>query len=198
MKTVTAGAFAIAALAIAGSAQAQAQQPTVQHGAPIAGVCALNLQGVFARSTAGQGLAARIEELQREVAGELAPYEQTIQTEDQTLATSGASLSAEDRQQRAQQLQQRYAEYQQLRQTRLQELEYTEFMQRRALAEAVDPIVAQVYQERGCSMLINRAEVFYLNPQMEISELVLQRLNQQMAALPAFSRMQVPVQQPQQ
>jgi outer membrane protein len=198
MKTLTAGAFAIAALAIAGSAQAQAQQPTVQHGAPIAGVCALNLQGVFARSTAGQGLAARIEELQREVAGELAPYEQTIQTEDQTLATSGASLSAEDRQQRAQQLQQRYAEYQQLRQTRLQELEYTEFMQRRALAEAVDPIVAQVYQERGCSMLINRAEVFYLNPQMEISELVLQRLNQQMAALPAFSRMQVPVQQPQQ
>jgi len=196
MKTLTAGAFAIAALAIAGSAQAQ--QPTVQHGAPIAGVCALNLQGVFARSTAGQGLAARIEELQREVAGELGPYEQTIQTEDQALASSGASLSAEERQQRAQQLQQRYAEYQQLRQTRMQELEYTEFMQRRALAEAVDPIVAQVYQERGCSLLLNRAEVFYLNPQMEISELVLQRLNQQLAALPAFSRMPVPVQQPQQ
>jgi Skp family chaperone for outer membrane proteins len=198
MKTFTTGAIAFAALVFAGSAQAQDQQSNVQHGQPIAGVCALNLQGVFGRSTAGQGLASRLEQLQQEVAAELAPYEQAIQTEDQALASAGAGLDAAQRQQRAQALQQRYAEYQQLRQTRLQELEYTEFQQRRALAAAVDPIVGAVYQERGCSLLLNRAEVFYLNPQMEISELVLQRLNSQLPSLPAFNRLPVPAQQPQQ
>lgn len=197
MKILATSALAIAAVLFAGSAQAQAQQPTVQHGAPIAGICALNLQGVFARSTAGQGLNARLQELQQEIAGELAPYQQTIEAEDQALSTSGASLPEAERQQRTQALQQRFAEFQQLRQTRLQELEYTEFMQRRALGAAVDPIVAAVYQERGCSILLNRAEVFYLNPQMEISELVLQRLNQQLPSLPAFNRMPVPVQQQQ-
>ncbi|SFS73275.1 OmpH family outer membrane protein [Brevundimonas viscosa] len=198
MKILATSALAIAAVLFAGSAQAQAQQPAaVQHGAPIAGVCALNLQGVFARSTAGQGLNTRLQELQQEIAGELAPYQQTIEAEDQALSGAGASLSDTERQQRGQALQQRFAEFQQLRQTRLQELEYTEFMQRRALGAAVDPIVAAVYQERGCSILLNRAEVFYLNPQMEISELVLQRLNQQLPSLPAFNRMPVPVQQQQ-
>lgn len=195
MKTLATSALALAAVLFAGSAQAQAQQPTVQHGAPIAGLCALNLQGVFARSTAGQGLNARLQQLQQEIAGELAPYQQTIEAEDQALSNSGASLSDAERQQRGQALQQRFAEFQQLRQTRLQELEYTEFMQRRALGAAVDPIVAAVYQERGCSILLNRGEVFYLNPQMEISELVLQRLNQQLPSLPAFNRMPVPAQQ---
>ncbi len=150
---------------------------------------------MFARSTAGQGLNARLQQLQQEIAGELAPYQQTIEAEDQALSNSGASLSDAERQQRGQALQQRFAEFQQLRQTRLQELEYTEFMQRRALGAAVDPIVAAVYQERGCSILLNRGEVFYLNPQMEISELVLQRLNQQLPSLPAFNRMPVPAQQ---
>src|SRR3989344_9461140 len=133
MKILATSALAIAAVLFAGSAQAQAQQPTVQHGAPIAGLCALNLQGVFARSTAGQGLNARLQELQQEIAVELAPYQQTIEAEDQALSTSGASLPEAERQQRTQALQQRFAEFQQLRQTRLQELEYTEFMQRRAL-----------------------------------------------------------------
>lgn len=195
MKILTVGA-ALAAFAIAGSAQAQ-QPQQIQHGAPIPGMCVLNLQGVFARSTAGQGLNSRLQELQQEVAGELAPYQQTIETEDQALGASGASLPDAERQQRVQALQQRLAEYQQLRQTRVQELEYTEFVQRRALAAAVDPIVSAVYQERGCSILFNRSEVFQLNPQMDISEMVLQRMNSQVASLPAFNRMPVPVQQQQ-
>ncbi|MBA4804388.1 MAG: OmpH family outer membrane protein [Brevundimonas sp.] len=195
MKILTIGA-ALAAMALAGTAQAQEAQQ-LRHGAPIPGLCVLNLQGVFGRSTAGQGLASRLQQLQQEVAGELAPYQQAIETEGQALETSGASLSEAERQQRAGALQQRYTEYQQLRQTRVQELEYTEFVQRRALAAAADPIVAAVYQERGCSILLNRAEVFQLNPEMDISELVLQRLNSQVPSLPAFNRMPVPVQQQQ-
>ncbi len=196
MKSFTFGAAALAAMVFAGAAQAQEQQ--VQHGAAVPGVCVLNLQGVFARSTAGQGLATRLQQLQQEVAGELAPYQQAIEAEDQALASAGATLDATQRQERGQALQQRFAEYQQLRQTRMQELEYTEFMQRRALASAADPVVAAVYQERGCSILLNRTEVFYLNPQMDISELVLQRINTQTPSLPSFNRMPVPVQQQQQ
>ncbi len=197
MKTLTTGAFALAAMVFAGAAQAQEQTP-IQHGAPIQGVCVLNLQAVFARSTAGQGLATRLGELQREVASELAPYEQAIQSESQALNQAGDSLAAADRQQRTQALQQRFNEFQQLAQQRGQELEYTEIMQRRALSEAADPVVRNVYQQRGCSILLDRQSVYSLNPQMDISEAVLQGLNSQLPALPAFNRMPVPVQQPQQ
>ena len=40
--------------------------------------------------------------------------------------------------------------------------------------------------------------MFIANPAMDITETVLQRLNAQLPSLPAFNRMQVPAQQPQQ
>ncbi|RYG19941.1 MAG: OmpH family outer membrane protein [Caulobacteraceae bacterium] len=194
MKLIALGAFALATL-VAGAASAQT--PQVTHGAPITGVCVLNLEGVLRASTAGQGVATRIQALQQEVEAELAPYLTTIQTEDAALTQAGASLPADQRQARTQALQARFQEYQQLGQTREREMQYTGQVQQRALFAAADPIIASVYQARGCSLLLERGSVYLANPAMDVSEAVLQALNTQAPSLPNFNRQAVPV-QPQQ
>ncbi|HYD29159.1 OmpH family outer membrane protein [Brevundimonas sp.] len=196
MKTLAFGAFALTVLT-AGAASAQTPQQQITHGAPVPGVCVLNLEGVIRTSTAGQGVATRMQALQQEVATELAPYQTAIEQEDAALLQAGASLPADQRQQRAQALQARYSEYQQLGQTRERELQYTASLQQRALFTAADPIIASIYQSRNCSILLDRSNVYLTNPGMDISEAVLQQLNSQVPSLPNFNRTPVPVQQQQ-
>ncbi len=191
MKLIALGAFALASLA-AGSATAQTANIT--HGAPIAGICVYDNEEVLARSTAGQSVQTGMQRLLTEVQGELAPYASSIQTEVQSLQQGGEAADADGSRRRA--LQTRAEEAQQLEQTRRNELQYTQGMQLQAIGTAVEPIVIALYQERGCSVLLNRTAVYSANPAMDITPTAIERLN---AALPSlsFSRMTPPV-QPQQ
>jgi outer membrane protein len=196
MKLFAIGAFALASLA-ASSAFAQTPSAGPSNPGPvIPGVCVYNHQRVLAQSTAGQSVSAGMQRLQQEVQGELAPYTQAIQTEAQALQQAGASLPADQRQSRGEALQQRYQEAQQLAQTRENELRYTDLTQRQAIAQAADPILSAVYVERGCGIMFAReSTVLFSNPAMDVTDLVIQRLN---AALPSlsFNRLPVPAQQP--
>jgi Skp family chaperone for outer membrane proteins len=191
MKLIAIGAFALASLA-AGSAAAQTANIT--HGAPIAGICVYDNEEVLARSTAGQSVQAGMQRLLTEVQGELAPYASAIQTEVQSLQQGGEAADADGSRRRA--LQTRAEEAQQLEQTRRNELQYTQGMQLQAIGTAVEPIVIALYQERGCSVLLNRTAVYSANPAMDITPTAIERLN---AALPSlsFNRMTPPA-QPQQ
>lgn len=193
MKILSIGAFAIATLA-ASAAAAQTQGPA-NPGPQIPGVCVYFNARAMAASTAGQAVQTRMEQLAQEVQGELTPYATAIQTEAQQLQTAGASLPADQLNQRRQALQQRVQEAQQLEATREAELRYTLGEQRRLLSNAIEPILVALYQERGCGIMIDRESVFIVNPAMDITDAVIQRLN---AALPtlSFNRMPVPAQQP--
>jgi outer membrane protein len=191
MKLIALGAFALASLA-AGSAAAQTANIT--HGAPIAGICVYDNEEVLARSTAGQSVQTGMQRLLTEVQGELAPYASAIQTEVQSLQQGGEAADADGSRRRA--LQTRAEEAQQLEQNRRNELQYTQGMQLQAIGTAVEPIVIALYQERGCSVLLNRTAVYSANPAMDITPTAIERLN---AALPSlsFNRMTPPA-QPQQ
>jgi outer membrane protein len=192
MKLLALGAFALATLA-AGSAAAQAQAPA-NPGPVIAGLCVFHNDRLLAQSTAGQSVQTGMQRLVSEVQGELAPYLTSLQSEAQVLQQGGQAADPDGSRSRA--FQQRAQEAQQLEQMRQQELQYTQQMQVRSIAQAADPILVAVYQERGCGMLLDRSAVYMFNPAMDITETVIQRLN---TALPSlnFNRMPVPV-QPQQ
>lgn len=193
MKLFALGAFALASLA-AGSAAAQAQAPA-NPGPAIAGVCIFHNDRLLAQSTAGQSVQAGMQRLITEVQGELQPYAATIQTEAQQLQQGGAAADPQGT--RRQALQQRAQEAQQLEQTRQQELQYTQQLQVRAIAQAADPILVAVYQERGCGLLLDRSAVYIANPAMDITDVVIQRLNTALPSL-SFNRTPVPAQAPQQ
>ena len=191
MKTFAFGAFALAMLA--GSAAAAQDQ---NFGPVVPGVCVYHHDRLLAQSTAGQSLVTGLQRLQQEVQAELAPYEQFIQTESQALQQGQATIPQDQFQQRGRDLEARYREFETLRQTRTGELRYTLAYQQQQIGQAADPILATLYAERGCGILLSADAVLRANPQMDITETAIQRLNAALPSLPAFTRMAVPVQQP--
>lgn len=195
MKTLTLAAFALTSVVAAPAAAQTPAAPQVTHGAAIAGVCVFHNERMLAQSTAGQALQAGMQRLLTEVQGELQPYATSIQTEAQQLQQGGQTADPDGT--RRQALQQRAQEAAQLEQTRERELQYTRQVQLQTITQAADPIVLAAYQARGCSLLLDRNGVFVFNPEMDITDTVIQQLN---TALPtiSFNRLQVPAQAPQQ
>ena len=189
MKIFAIGAFALASL-VASTAVAQTQGPQ-NPGPNIPGVCVYFNQRLLATSTAGQAVQARMEQLATEVQGELSPYATTIQNEITSLQQGGQAADPDGARRTA--LQARIQEAQTLEQTRQDELRYTLSEQRRLISAAVEPILVAVYQERGCGILIDRESVFILNPAMDVTDVVIERLNSQLPTL-SFNRLPVPAQ----
>jgi Skp family chaperone for outer membrane proteins len=190
MKSLLVAATALATLAAAGTASAQAAGPQ-NPGPVLPGVCIYFNQRLLAQSTVGQAVQTRMSQLAEEVRGELQPYATSIQTEIAALQQGQATIPADQMQQRRQALQQRIQEAQQLEQTRDNELRYTLSEQRRQIGVAVEPILIAVYQERGCGVMLDRESVFMANPAMDVTDLVIQRLNTALPTL-SFNRLPVP------
>lgn len=189
MKLLAIGAVALASL-VGSAAVAQTQGPQ-NPGPVIPGVCVYFNQQLLAQSTVGQAVQARMEQLAGEVQGELSPYGAAIQTEIQTLQAGGQAADPDGARRTA--LQQRIQEAQLLEQTRQDELRYTLSEQRRLISVTVEPILVAVYQERGCGILLDRESVFIVNPAMDITGTVIQRLNTALPTL-SFNRLPVPAQ----
>jgi Skp family chaperone for outer membrane proteins len=195
MKQFAIGAVALASLFGASAATAQTAGPA-NVGPAIPGVCVYFNQQMLAQSNVGRAVQARMEQLATEVQGELSPYGTAIQTEAQALQAGASSIPADQMQQRRSALQQRVTEAQILEETRRNELQYTLSEQRRAISAAVEPILVAVYQEKGCGILIDRESVFIMNPAMDVTATVIERLNTALPTL-SFNRLPVPVQQAQ-
>ena len=190
MKLIALGAFALAALT-AGTASAQSQTPPpLTHGPVVTGVCIYSPQALLASSTAGQSLASGLQRLDQEVQGELSPYSAALETEAAALQQGGQAADPDGSRARA--WQQRLQEAQQLEQTRTNELRYTERLQTQTIVTAARPIVAALYAERGCSVLLDGNTILAANPAMDITPMAVQRLNQALPSLPAFNRSPVP------
>ncbi|WP_396592993.1 OmpH family outer membrane protein [Brevundimonas sp. R86498] len=189
MKLLAIGAVALATL-VGSTAVAQTQGPQ-NPGPAIPGVCVYFNQRLLAQSTVGQSVQTRMEQLAGEVQGELSPYGAAIQTEIQALQQGGQAADPDGARRTA--VQQRIQEAQILEQTRQEELRYTLSEQRRLISAAVEPILVAVYQERGCGILLDRESVFIVNPAMDVTDTVIQRLNTALPSL-SFNRLPVPAQ----
>lgn len=183
---------AVAAIAVAGSAAAQPAQPT-NPGPVIPGVCTYNNQRALLTSLVGQAVASRLEQLNAAVQAELQPEAQAIETEATTLRSQQGTLAADAFAQRAQALQQRANNFQMLAQQRAAELQYTEQQQISVIAQRLDPILVQVYQERGCGLLLDRSAMYGANPAMDVTDRVIELLNGQLQTL-SFDRLPLPQQ----
>ena len=192
MKLFALGAFALASL-VAGSAAAQAQAPA-NPGPVLPGVCVFHNDRLLAQSTAGQSVQTGMQRLVIDVQGELAPYGASLQTEAQALQQGGQAADPDGSRMRG--LQARAQEAEQLGQRRQAELQFTQQTQIRAIAQAADPILVAIYQERGCGLLLDRSAVYIFNPAMDVTDMVIQRLNTALPTL-SFNRLEVPVQQQQ-
>ena len=158
-------------------AAAPAAAPAVSHGPALPGVCVISLEGAITGSTVGKYVQTRLQQIATQVQAELKAEEAALQTEAKTLEGQRASLDQATFETRANALQTKANTFQRKAQQRERELGATQQKALGRVGQELDPIIRQVYQQRQCSLLLNRDSVVIANPAMDISQPVVTALN---------------------
>lgn len=180
---------ALSSLAMASAAWAQAPAPAAVGGPPIAGVCTFVQEGALMNSAAGKSVSERMKQLLAMVQAELSPEGKWVESERAALqAMPQDQLQQPQNAKRIETFQQRYAALQRKGEIRGKELEVTQNKELALIRNEVVPIVNQVVTENHCGMVLERSQMVWANPQMDITDTVIQRLNAKMPSVPAFER----------
>lgn len=195
-------AVAVSAVAIAatGGASAFAQTaapaaPAIQHGAPINGVCILSVEGAIGTSTVGKYVQGRLQQIIAQVNAELNGERTTIDSEAKTLEGQRASLDQNTLEQRATALQTRANALQRKAELRNREVQATEQKALGRIQDDMEPLIRNAYQQKGCSLLLQRTAVLAANPAMDITPAVVSALNAKITQFP-FERERLDQQAP--
>jgi outer membrane protein len=189
-------ATSVAGVCCAGSALAQAARPgaapvarapapasaapvtvALPQGPAIAGLCVYSNEATIGASAVGKFVNQRLQQLQQQAQAELVTDQSALQTDAKAYEARRASLSGDAAQQQELSLQQRDAALQRKAEIRQRELQAT--MQKaygRVLSEA-NPLVAQVYGQHQCSVLLDGQSVMAANTAMNITPEVVRLLD---------------------
>ncbi len=165
------------AIAFAQAAAAPAAAPAVTHGPALPGHCVISLEGAIATSTVGKYVQTRLQQIAQQVQAELRAEETAIQNDAKTLEGQRATLDASTFETRGSAIQVRANALNRKAQQRDRELQATQQKALGRVGQELDPIIRQVYQQRQCSLLLNRDAVVIANPAMDISGPVVTALN---------------------
>lgn len=171
----------VTAIALSGAAGAQtapaAQGPTLSQGPVIPGVCLYNSAGAIQGSAAGKSMLARLDQLQKAAEAELNSEGAALDSEAKAIDAARASTPQDQWEQRALAFQQKAKAFERKRDLRVREMQATRMKQVDRFGQMAEPVVTQVYNEKGCSILLESASVYAANPAMDVTGLVVTRLN---------------------
>jgi len=180
------GALAVAMIASMAAAQtaAPAAPPPLAQGAPIAGLCVLSVQEAISNSTVGKYASTRMQQIVAQVKAELAPEDTGIGTDSKALETARPTLDQATFQSRAQALQGRVDALRQKADLRQRELQATERKSFNRIAQELDPIARQLYQQHKCSVLLDKGSTMMTNPEMDLTSQAVTALNAKITQFP--------------
>jgi outer membrane protein len=157
----------------------------------------INQQRVLAQSVVGQHISTRLGAIQQEMAAELSAMNLLIQQETERLSAETAIMTPEQVQSRPdlvsriQTLNRSIQEYEAARRVREQEFTYTERQAMRPVLEALQPILEEIFQENDLDILVDRANIVFSSPDVDISAAVIERLNVQLPSV-SVNRVRLP------
>lgn len=178
---VTGACAAAAALTAATGAFAQAAAPaaapTVTHGPPVPGVCVVSIENAIGASTVGKYVDGRLQQIIAQVNAELNGEKTAIDNDAKTLDGRRATLDQNALEQQAAALQVRANGLQRKAQLRDREVQATEQKAISRIGQEMEPLIRQVYQQKACSVLLQRTAVVIANPAMDVTPQVVTALN---------------------
>ncbi|MDB5424947.1 MAG: hypothetical protein JWQ29_2363 [Phenylobacterium sp.] len=177
--TAATGAFAQAA--------APAAAPTVTHGPALPGVCVVSIENAIGASTVGKYVDSRLQQIIAQVNAELNGEKTAIDNDAKTLDGRRATLDQNALEQQAAALQVRANGLQRKAQLRDREVQATEQKAISRIGQEMEPLIRQVYQQKACSVLLQRTAVVIANPAMDITPQVVTALNAKITQF-AFDR----------
>jgi Skp family chaperone for outer membrane proteins len=174
----TMAAAGMLALAAAPAALAQtAPAPPVSQGPAIPGLCVISVTQAIQDSTVGRYVSQRMQQIVAQVKAELSPEQTAIDTEGRALQAQRTTLAQATLQSRAEALQGRINAFNQLADLRQREVQATNQKAVNRIAQELDPIARDLYQQRRCSVLVDKNSVLLSNPDMDITAQAVTMLN---------------------
>jgi outer membrane protein len=157
--------------AAAGAQPAGAPPAPIRQGPPITGYCVFSINQVLGGSKVGQAVVARLKVLGSQVSAELQPEADSIRTDERALEAQQASLDAATLQAKRANLELRATNFEKREQQRQQEMQATQQKQFAVVLKELDPVIRDLYQQHGCSVLIDgdQGGVRLVNPAMDLS-----------------------------
>ena len=204
MKTIQliATTAVLGALALASNASAQAARsaapaasPPVAQGPSIPGVCILSVNQAISTSTVGRYVSERMNQIVSQVKAELQPEDTQIATDGRALEAKRSTLDAATFQSQAQALEGRVNALRQKADLRQREVQATEQKSLNRIAQELDPIARDLYQQHRCSVLLNKDAVMIANPEMDLTTAAVAGLNARIQQF-AFDREHLDTAQP--
>jgi outer membrane protein len=157
-------------------------QVTQASGAPLAGLCVYSENVILGQSQVGASANQQLSQLQTSINNELRAARDKLVADDQALTAKKAQLSAADFAAQGAALQARARDLQALANTRNGQLTRTRDGAIAQISKAALPLLNASLTAHGCAIVLDKGPVYSVNPAMDLTAEVMQRLN---ATLPA-------------
>ena len=204
---VSAQAATPVATAAAPAAAPMTPPPPPTFGAPIAGECVLDMQGAIMQSAMGKAGIQRLTQLNAAVQAELSPEQDALETTYNQLVAQKKAATTPAQQKALQTAAQGFYEkrdaLQAKGQQRQQEMQATQQKMMQTIGMKLIPQINAVVTQRGCSTVVSADAMVrygtgqdtsftYVNPAMDITSAVVQKLDATGEVLPPFDREHMP------
>ena len=173
--------------ALAQAPAAPAAGPAMTHGPAIAGLCVVSIENAIGASTVGKYVDSRIQQIVAQVNAELTGEKTAIDNDAKALDARRATLDQNALEQQAAALQVRANALQRKAQLRDREVQATEQKAVGRIGQEMEPLIRTAYQQKGCSVLLQRTAVVIANPAMDLTPAVVTALNAKITQF-AFDR----------
>lgn len=161
--------------------QAQTQTPLGNKSIP--GVCMLSRGAVLGQSQVGQAADRRLKQLVQQADSQLKAEQQPLSTAVQAFQKDAKSMDDATRQSKQKALQQRLQAFQQKKQKLSVRVRITRSNAMKRIGKAIDPVVASVYKQRDCGILLDRDTVLGGNKANDLTAAVIKGLNAKMSTI---------------
>jgi len=160
---------------VPGVARGQQKEPPV--------IAILDMQEILRESVAVKAMQMQIEELRSSYQDELRNREETLRAADQELSRQRSVLSADVYAKKRQELEQQVAAVQREVQERRQGLEKLFGGGMDQVRQALVEVVSEIAKEQGVDLVLSKAPVVLVKPELEITNEALELLNQRLPRL---------------
>ena len=183
----SAAILSLATLSSLAMAQTPATPPPAAQqglGGPLVpGICLLAREAVIANSKVGVFATARIRQLTSEAQAEVDGERKALETEAAAMQAQAAKLTPEQRAAQQKTLSDKFAPIQAKASLRAREIERTRVKAVEAISAQAQPVIAAVYKERGCGLLIDRNSVLGGNYTNDLTAAVVKGLDARLTTL---------------
>jgi Skp family chaperone for outer membrane proteins len=188
---------AIVAVALVASLSSASAQGQPHPAAPMGQtrILVIDRQAVFQASKVGQDVMRQITGYRQSMSTQLKAEQDSLQREASALQTQGAILAPDVKAQRVKAFQAKEAAFRAKWETKQSQLQGGVQLAQQQIGQALVPILQGIMTERQANLLLDRAAVLNANQDLDITRVVIQRLDQKLPSV-KVQMVSIPGQQP--